>query len=894
MAIYKEDIATINLETGNIFRSFVKQTIGTADNAADRFGIRVMRGDTEVDLSGCSCYGYFKDPHGNNIALTSYGTIDGNVAYVTLPQACYNYEGQFCLAIKLIGGGVTGTMRIVDGVIDNTNTGSAAAPTEAVPTYQEILSQYDAMVAATAAANGCIADTFDATKVYKAGQYVISSGSLYRLTADHAANVTWANTSKVAVKFGNELYGTKKSAIIDNNYNYLVEHPFNDTTSNQVSFTQNADGSVTVRGTVNGSSAYGYFFNASNKYPPFIVPGKSYHIDFSGDKVQLRLSYYDTSWHVFLTTKVSTDFTAPNSFVGFRIQLFVSGNGTVVDETVYPKIVEIKPEAQRRFERNNIGAASESAFSSIEESSLEKTNLVWFLGKNVGSSGSVQNNSAAALTGNIPVSRGTQIQRIGDPSDSNGKTLFVYVNAYENMVFKDRTILYKFDVYTVPDGVDSVCFGFARAAEQGVDMSTSDIETYFGVKWHFATESNVSAEQIPNSGKYIDNLFEKFCSFGSGSSNGIYFDLVDEDTHSYYVHGATTDAAAFYNLYNGLIPGCIERGKSYEIFYENSSEARNCHVRFLFYDVDGNYTQGTSYGSPYPVTIPDNAFTMIVRLYVAKNMNVDTTIKYLKLVEVQDENMLIPYIISFVDDDASGDTYVERYYNSCKRNGINGNYAVITNYWGRGATDPETLLEYEDDGMGMLIHCSEQSYSLAPEWMDRDYDGCRKNLFKGMRAMAEAGFVNFKYWVMPYGYVNDDFKKLAQDAGMKCMISSANFTYNRNSDSDRYFIKRYSLNPTDENPDSLGALAKVKEAIDNMFLLPSCWLIITTHFNEWGSVTWDSTVDETGYPVGYERMNEIIQYAKASGAAVLTVPEAWRFYEPIIEANEQRYNKIQP
>lgn len=225
MAIYKEDIATINLEAGNIFRSFVKHTIGTADSAADRFGIRVMRGDEEVDLTGCSCYGYFRDPHGNNIALTSNGTIDGNVAYVTLPQACYNYEGQFTLAIKLIGGGVTGTMRIVDGVIDNTNTGSAAAPTGTVPTYSEILSQYDAMAAATAAANGCTAETFDATKAYSAGKYVINSGALYRLTADHAANTTWANTSKVEVKFGNELTNFKKELNVTANqpeYEFVI------------------------------------------------------------------------------------------------------------------------------------------------------------------------------------------------------------------------------------------------------------------------------------------------------------------------------------------------------------------------------------------------------------------------------------------------------------------------------------------------------------------------------------------------------------------------------------------------------------------------------------------------------------------------------------------------
>ena len=211
MALYKEDIVDIDLAKDRLHRSFLPHSIGTGDVAANRFGIRVFRNGEEVDLTGCSCYGYFRDPMGNNIALTSQGTIDGNLAYITLPQACYNYDGQFTLAIKLIGGGVTGTMRIVDGVVDNTNTGGAVAPTSTVPTYSEIISQYDAMVAATAAANGCTAETFDATKAYSTGQYVINSGSLYRLTADHAANVTWANTSKVEVKFGNELYALRST-----------------------------------------------------------------------------------------------------------------------------------------------------------------------------------------------------------------------------------------------------------------------------------------------------------------------------------------------------------------------------------------------------------------------------------------------------------------------------------------------------------------------------------------------------------------------------------------------------------------------------------------------------------------------------------------------------------
>lgn len=142
MAIYHEDIVDIDLNTGTIYRNFKNRAIGKADNLANRFGVKVFREKEPVDLTGISCQGMFRDGNGNNILISS-GTVTGNTAYVTLPQACYNYEGQFVLAIKLIGGGVTGTMRIIDGVVDNTNTDGAVAPTGAVPTYQEVLALYD-------------------------------------------------------------------------------------------------------------------------------------------------------------------------------------------------------------------------------------------------------------------------------------------------------------------------------------------------------------------------------------------------------------------------------------------------------------------------------------------------------------------------------------------------------------------------------------------------------------------------------------------------------------------------------------------------------------------------------------------------------------------------------
>lgn len=189
MAVYKRDMVDINLETGNIHRSFLKHSIGFMDAAADHFGIRVFRNGEAVDLSGVSVQGVFMPPQGDPIAITTGNIVSGNEAEVVLPQACYNYDGQFCLSIKLVDAtnAVTGTMRIVDGMVDNTHASGTVAPTETVPTYQEILAVYDQMVATIAGAvRFDITQSLTAAQRTKARQNIgisaeLISGSNYRI-----------------------------------------------------------------------------------------------------------------------------------------------------------------------------------------------------------------------------------------------------------------------------------------------------------------------------------------------------------------------------------------------------------------------------------------------------------------------------------------------------------------------------------------------------------------------------------------------------------------------------------------------------------------------------------------------------------------------------------------
>ena len=155
--IYHEDILSIDLSSnGTISRSFMNHSIGTKDAMANRYGVRLFFDGEPVNLNTASCIGLFMAPDGTKIVISGdYTYCGGNVAYVQLPQACYNVEGQFTLAIKVIEAPITGTMRIVDGIVDNTGSDGAVAPVESVPTYQEILAVYEQMLEAKDGAVRC-------------------------------------------------------------------------------------------------------------------------------------------------------------------------------------------------------------------------------------------------------------------------------------------------------------------------------------------------------------------------------------------------------------------------------------------------------------------------------------------------------------------------------------------------------------------------------------------------------------------------------------------------------------------------------------------------------------------------------------------------------------------
>lgn len=139
MGLYNEDIIDIDLNSGSVYRSFANKTISEGDISANRYGVRLWRGKTPATAEGATCMGYFIR-HGNGDTVTiNGGAFSGQKVYIDLPESCYAYDGAFTLVIKLIGGGVTGTMRVVDGTVINSMIGSPIDPGSVIPSLADLL-----------------------------------------------------------------------------------------------------------------------------------------------------------------------------------------------------------------------------------------------------------------------------------------------------------------------------------------------------------------------------------------------------------------------------------------------------------------------------------------------------------------------------------------------------------------------------------------------------------------------------------------------------------------------------------------------------------------------------------------------------------------------------------
>lgn len=333
-----------------------------------------------------------------------------------------------------------------------------------------------------------------------------------------------------------------------------------------------------------------------------------------------------------------------------------------------------------------------------------------------------------------------------------------------------------------------------------------------------------------------------------------------------------------------------------------SSDNLSLMIRFYFNDSgsDSNFNQIISESTE--IKVPDEATGMHFVLYIHRGVTftqtfedgsrgftyeygVDGVISELMLsTTAVDINVLslinkanLGCYVSFIDDDAKNDLYCSRYYNACMHNGITGAYAIQTDLLDNGSTTAATMLEYEKQGMGMLTHAALQT-SIYRADTEARVKACLADLTKAKRKMREYGFVTYNHFVIPYGTKSEDLRDIARYCGFESAISTVDDRINHMTDSNRYYIKRFSYNPqADYKTNASSWYNRLLSLINEMMRTGSGWIVVTTHFcddfsaaaNQWQSFPYDTTKDANGFDIGYTEFNDLISAIKATGAKII-------------------------
>lgn len=151
------------------------------DNNAHTWRVMIMDGGESAQITG-NITGYFVRTDGNTVTVT--GGLTGNVATVTLPQACYATDGDLYAVMRLKSSSGMITLSALILPVRNVLTDSIIDPGEVIPSLDDLLAQIDACEEATDAANDAADAANQAAQSASAVESDIESAEAARVTAE--------------------------------------------------------------------------------------------------------------------------------------------------------------------------------------------------------------------------------------------------------------------------------------------------------------------------------------------------------------------------------------------------------------------------------------------------------------------------------------------------------------------------------------------------------------------------------------------------------------------------------------------------------------------------------------------------------------------------------------
>lgn len=190
----------VDLNAG-VQKTALRMLFAAGDGDAHKIEVSVTRGGAPVDLAGASVTGSFVRARDNATILLT-GSVSGNSALISMVSACYNADGAFAVAVRLILSGQKHTIFYGTGSIVSTSTDTIVDNENIVPSLDDLLAQIDRMESGTQAATTAAASANSAASAANsAAQKASTNAAAAESAATRANNAAQAAEDVVAGNF---------------------------------------------------------------------------------------------------------------------------------------------------------------------------------------------------------------------------------------------------------------------------------------------------------------------------------------------------------------------------------------------------------------------------------------------------------------------------------------------------------------------------------------------------------------------------------------------------------------------------------------------------------------------------------------------------------------------
>lgn len=218
MATIKTDLICNLNQPVNV--TYLHGNLFSQDNAGNTINVFVMDNGEPATIGGTVSANVIRSD-GQTVAVS--GAIEGNKAYVILPQACYAVPGVVHIIIKLTQNTTITTIAAIVANVYMSTTDAVIDPGTVIPSIQALMAlieeAVDSIPTDYTGLLHTIAADYSSSKTYKVGDYAWESGVLKRCIVPITAAETYTAAHWTNAVIGDDLTNLKSAIGVEGIYN---------------------------------------------------------------------------------------------------------------------------------------------------------------------------------------------------------------------------------------------------------------------------------------------------------------------------------------------------------------------------------------------------------------------------------------------------------------------------------------------------------------------------------------------------------------------------------------------------------------------------------------------------------------------------------------------------